>query len=433
MRLQTTLEFIILLGVIAAMATVIFGIYTVMQKKDNSALNTLFASYNHNVSVGQNAATHNLSVNIYIPYSIVVGESTPITALFSGEGNFSISNLSLSSYNASVLTGDYNKLEISNPYLLSFNIVPDKKGLVGVVLNGSFYNNGSMHRFSVSAESYAYLQNVSGKSPQNYSVNLKDRYENVLYNTSLNGSLYNVSESSHCAYTNFEGFLYKIKAQCGSNAAWDFFVNSSECYYGAGTQYRAYCFYKNSENSDLYSVNQNRLFNFSVSLVISNDIEKLNATLTRILPESPLYSPNGTVYGNASVYGYISGDSASPNPYLLVDSVGTYSIINYSDYNRYSQYLNSLTSMLSYYNQSKISSSSEYAAMSAMGVYDQYVSGMISAHSIASGCTLITEGNNYMYECPPISQFTFSNITAYIDGYNGSTTVDSSGSFINIK
>lgn len=433
MRIQSTFEFIILLGVIAAMATLVFGVYMVIQKKDNSALNNLFYSYRDNLSIPQNSVANDLSINIYIPYRIFVGESVPITALFSGYGNLRISNISLSARNASVLTGDYGGLEINSPYLLSFNIVPEREGLVNVLINGSFYKNGSAHRFSVSAYSYAYAQNVSSTSQENYSVNIKDKYENVLYNTSLNGSLYSLSESSHCAYTNFEGELYKIKAQCGGDASWDFFVGSSECYYGAGTQYMAYCFYKNNESSDLYSVSQNRLFNFSILLSISDKRLVLNATLSRTAPRGQLYSVNGSIYGNASLYGYVSGEAERPDPYLLVNSGGGYSVINYSEYGRYSQYLNTITSMLSYYNQSIISRSSEYSAMSAMGVYNQYISKMVSSEDLANGCKLITDGSNYIYECKALSGFTFSNITAYINGYNGSTTVDSSGSFINIR
>ncbi len=433
MRLQSSFEFIILLGAVVALSTAIFGVYIKMQNSDYAAVSS-FLSKNANITV--NAAPlmqGNVSVSIYTPEEMHIGNASSVLSLFSGGYNSTILNARLEATNAVVMPDSYSNVPINGDYILSYDVVPTSTGYVEVKLSANISIGNTVQHISKSAESYS-LNSLAGNASPNptYSAAISYVYDNLVYNASTPSGMYTVSQSSHCAYTGWAGGLLNLNGQCGSSATWDYFIESAGCYYGAGTRYRAYCMYKNSENADIYNVSQVPKYNYSIVLSLDNSSLSLESILDSTKTSNVIVSVDGSVYGNAAVSGYVSGSGYSPAPYFIMHK-GSDIPITSSQYQTYSQYLNSMDSLLNYYNGTKTSDSAGAAMSESINSFNLEMYALLNSNSTDTNCTFSPSGLNYVYICQSYQGFQFSNITAAINGYIGTESINVEGSTINLR
>lgn len=433
MRIQGAFEFIIILGAVIALSTIVFGVYANIQKHTDTSIKLLIPESNviqiHNTS---NLSTKP-SVDLYVPNILYVGKPTLIDSFFSGGYDSTVSDVYITATNAIVIPSKYSNIQIKGAYLLNFNIIPKKSGIVDVELRANVISKNTNKYFFNTTESYAINQPLTnGSLYKKYSVNIKNENESLVYGSKLNSALYNITELSHCAKTNWWGNLLPINLQCGG-ASWDYFIESAECYYGKGTRYRAYCVYQNSEKSNLYTINKNPKYNYNITVRLWNSSILLTSKLNNKKNNSILVSANNSEYGNVIVSNYISGYGAPLYSYLISYDINKSRPVNSSLYTKYSQALNNLNSVLEYYNGKIVGGAAGTSISENINSYDSATRDILNSKNLISRCNLLTDNSLWVYVCPPYSAFQFSNITVFIKGYNNSETVDFQGSSVNIR
>ncbi len=428
MRAQTTLEFLLLLGAVIGIALAFIGIYLSVEHANIRSINS--------IEIGGNTvqlnATHGLpDFYFYAPASVYVGNESSGMLLVEWGGNFTVSSLNFSAENASIYIDGTNNGNAIGMYIAYFMIVPSSPGKIGISAKGVIDFMNRSEQFSENAVSFASEKTpINSTSYLGLSAWISQKSANELLGSSNVGELYTIASSKHCAYTNWDGSLYGIVGQCGISASWYYYVGSSECYYGAGSQYMAYCMYK-SGIGNLYKSVSNGTYNYNVSLWISSDASKLVSNISQASRYANIVSVGGVTYGNTVVTGSVYGNADYPN-YTAESTDGSYTQIPQSSFNTFDSYLNNTLATLAYYNGSRISGASADIAQEEIGKYNSEAEGILTGKEY-SDCIMVGTYPGPEYDCSVNGSISFSNITAYIKGYNGNTTLDAGKSIVNVR
>ncbi len=428
MRAQTALEFMLIMGAVVGLAAVAIGVYISIQKGNTTSINEMLKS---TTTVAANTGIVLLpNFYLYLPAAFKVGSAGSAMLVVSWPGSFVVDGLNLSAENASVISQGSKSESSNGTYLGYFEIVPTEQGKVKMSVRGVIHYANTTKNFSESAVSFATYPSRHNRTAYGISATILQHNSSAFFGSVPSGSIYTISTSTHCAYSNWEGHLYKIVAQCGAGASWYYYVGSAECYYGAGSQYRAYCLYK-SDIGTSYMTNRNGTYNYSITLLLQNNQTLLRSNLSSAESTNQIYS-NGRDFGNATVSGTVYGNSTPPR-YTIKAQGGAYSQVPEKDYSTFDSYLNNTLATLAYYNGSKISGASSDIAAEQIGKYNSEAESLLSNNAGMGNCTMVGSVPGPEYLCKVDGVISFSNITARLDGYYGNMTVDYGKSVINIR
>ena len=274
-------------------------------------------------------------------------------------------------------------------------------------------------------------QSVSTMSSQagaaTYSAYIYGRNESVAYNASSQPIDY-VSSSSHCTYEDFFYNPYPIWAQCSTSDAWEYRVYSSSCSSNGGSTTLTACLVP---------------YQSGYSLVSSSTKDPRY-----------LYLANLDIGGAAQLYSSISSSSASSNVYYLGNAIGTASVANVTDpglqanyalssgngyayvnstyLGQYEQAYNTMYGLLSYYNKTSVSYAVESQITQAVSTYNYYEGKLVSAQNASGSIKCRVYGNTMT--CPASEPFYYvidASIPAQYFGPN--QTLSYEGSVIRVS
>ena len=428
MRAQTALEFMLIMGAVVGLATVAIGIDLSIQKGSAMSIKNILESTTTITGNVESAALPDFY--LYAPSAFRIGSVGSVMLIVSWPGNFTVEGLNMSADNATVISQDVRNRSSNGTYMEYFEVAPTRQGLVRLRVRGIMRYANTSQNFSESTVSFAaYPLHSNGTAL--LSATIAQHNASGWFESTPVESVYTISTSTHCAYTDWEGQLYKIIGQCGAGASWYYYVGSSECYYGAGSQYRAYCLYKSGIGT-VYRTDKNGTYSYNITLLLKDNQTLLRSNLSDTESTNNIYSENGGIYGNATVSGRIFGGVAAPN-YTIENAGGTYAPVSQKDYGTFESYLNDTLSTLAYYNGSRISPASSDIASEQIGKYNSEAESLLSDNAGKNNCTIVGSQPGPEYICRLNETLSFSNITAYLARYYGNETVDYGKSVINIR
>ncbi|MEM4064070.1 MAG: hypothetical protein QXR16_01210 [Candidatus Micrarchaeaceae archaeon] len=419
MKLQTSLEFLLILGAIGTLAVSAIALYSnkvhYAQKLFGSALS---GNSPLNFSVPAMHST-GVYVTLYMPLNTTLYQQSQLyVAVYgcaNGSAEFHLASNSLA-FASSNLYDAFNGIG-----MLSTEFEPIKPGTDTASIN-----------YSVSCGSYteanaARLSTFSTESTQNsqISARISNRRERIIYPFEDKMSMFALSEWSHCTYTDFWGNPLPTSIQCGANA-WDYRIFSDYCYTRDSVQTVTFCIapYPTGINLSTAGVSEEK-YAYSFTLYLYAFDNLLLANLSNASRTSNVLLGKSTV-GNATILN-VSGNSAFSSVEVL--SKGNYSwVANASAYEWYTQAKNNLYSTLSYYNNSGVSQSTQAQIQQIISAYSEAYSNLVKSEPYnLTGCSF----SGYQMSCNAIEPFSYY-INANIQGLAANSTTSYMGSIVTI-
>ncbi|MGC8669835.1 MAG: hypothetical protein ACP5TL_01625 [Candidatus Micrarchaeia archaeon] len=429
MKVQTTLEFIILLAAVASFSTVLLSIYSGFVKGQKSTFSVLSNSLNEkqgNASIYIKPSSP-FFVDAIIQNTTYVGIESTMQGVLYIPQNATVLILKASSSNAAVEPSEYHNIS-SGIYVLPFKVIPLKPGQIILNLTAIVDYPNAQHVNNVYALTYATMPNgTSGASDILISI---DRiYESTNYGLNMLGNIQNISVSSHCSYVNIWGNELPLKEECGNTASWYLWVGSWYCTWLQGSQSDTltYCFYSHSSNDTVYSIDTNSTYSYNITLDLHEGNLSLSANLSNGSTKAPLESDN-VAYGSASISN-VSGLSYNPgHGYFVIGKPEGKCVVNASTYLLYQQTLLNVQDALAYYNNTSPDSSTLSSLLQKVNALDSEANKLYNTK-----CTSIENclaGSNTV-SCKPLP-YLYYVINANIIG-SGTYQTDYEGSTIKVS
>ncbi len=413
MRAQASLEFLLILSVIAILAAATVAMYGKAVRANKEAIGSLALKQTGD-GTSSNLVLDNPKVSIYLPLNSTLFDSGRFLVDAYGCANGS---LSLSPYSKTVVfSGGEINARIRNVTMLSGVYEPVVPGLGKVLFNYSVSCQG--RNFSSSDAIYTY-SSAAGWTAGQDSAYISRKNEALSYTAFAQDAL-SLQESNHCTITDvWTGRPYTVTGQCGTGNSWDYMVFDGSCLAPYWAYSRTYCIVPQPTGYEIVSPGGNLTAYYNISL----DIYFGTGTLQSNLSGGPgLYAVylGGAVVGNASVAEVDVGGQAS----VAQISNGSASWpVGSSTYEAYQQARNSLYATLSFYNSSGLSGSTQSAVQEAIAEFDK-ASKALPAYGTGGGCSL--HGDRYV--CSASEPFSYvidvslakgvgiANGTLYYDG-----------------
>jgi len=433
MKLQTSIEFIILLTAVSTFSLFVLGMYSGSINTENTILLNILNTTNAITSTQTNPTNRTPSLQMYVnmPSILLVNKSSTIAVVLESVGTARINSLIASGTSVSVIPSNYKDNTFSGLALFSFSLIPFKQGPINLTVKANLTEyNTTLYR-QVNTSSYAmYSIHSANNTNQQYSAKIDVHKEALIYAFSKPTHLYYVTQGNHCSLIDFFGQQLSIGAQCG-NAKWYFFGFDSVCYYNYMVQTKTYCVYLNNKTSEYANMSSKPSYMYNITLYISNATLSLHSNLTNSNSNAILFDDSGKIYGIVSVGSEISasGPDYSKSLIGMINATSAYTV-NKTAYDAYAQRLSDLEYTLGYYNGSGMGGSIE----ETIGVFN--TSSITFANAIRyspQGCTLESEYGNRYYSCNPFPPFGFQNITVFLRNYTKSQTINVGSSVIEIK
>lgn len=445
MKIQTSMEFIILLVGISAFSIAAIGMYLHFSHSQDSVYYNLLNSTSNisaNTAYSSSPPSEPFYVSVYSPSVAYVNTSSSIDVVLY-TSNATLDYLDMNSPTLEHTPTSYSGIALNQASVFSFSIVPEHAGYSNVSISIEATGPGGVYHYNKSLQIYSVYAASSGSGiqPNNtnllpvLSASLYPHSEAVLSSIDSGAGLYQLTEWSHCSYTGFWHHELSIQTECG-NAKWYFWIFSSYCYYNSGSSTVTYCVYENPTGASLDSIGTQSTYQYNLTLSLSNSSKNiyLVSSISNSGNTSPILSAiNGTRVGNATVSGQISG-YASPQDYsyYLLNKSSNYTVVNSSAYSQYMQAYDNLNYVLDYYNDSGIGGSELSTIQQTISSYNKESSAMLDAEAANSPCSVVEYSGKAWYYCKLFS-IEFDNITALVDSplhQNSTTVADGSNIYI---
>ncbi|MEM0201607.1 MAG: hypothetical protein QXR73_00305, partial [Candidatus Micrarchaeaceae archaeon] len=299
-KLQSSIEFIVILAAVSGMAVIGVSYYSNIRSIFTNAISSANQS---SIRLGGanslNTGNDIISAYIFAP-TLELGKISQATLFVSTSMPSNITINALGSGVRISPTALANKTgSFGSAYL--FYLTPLSTGMDNITMQITAENDSRMYLKNISFElpayePYAYDKKSNSSSAISF-VYLKPKSEYILYYPGNSENLYNITESSHCSYLNFMGGQMSIQSQCG-NASWYFWSFSANCYYGnAQVPTMTYCIYKHYSGYNASPISTNASYLYNISLGLGYDGLNLSANTNQSEIKAKLFSGNST-YGN---------------------------------------------------------------------------------------------------------------------------------------
>jgi len=419
LKVQTSLEFILILGAVSLLALSVVSVYSnrMGQAKTIIGLNLTMPRYN--ASYTQNI----FNISAYAPLQTNVGLQYSLDyVIICPEGYV---NISIYAPNM-LLSEDKINRSINNIFAGYVYFVPVQSGTENLILSYNALCNGAKYNGTLLLPTYTtYLafENGSGSAG---SFSITKRNEFIRYNYSGVENMFAVTTWWHCTLWHGMPYSMDIVAQCGTSNAWDYFMFNGYCYtqnegVGATT-----CIYPTQTAYNLSTINSydhTFLYNFSMQV----DYQGLLMSATFNNTECTKVFQGDAKIGIACIAN-ISG--IGPLNYASLISNGTKSgIANQTLYQSYSQARNNLYSTLDFFNGSSITSSEQSQINSAISYYSKVASDLEKyGFENESNCHI---ESSYVI-CKPVYPLAYV-INATLNESIVNTTLYFQGSILNLR
>ena len=428
MRLQSSIEFMLLLAAVTGLGIAIIGMYSHSIAAQKAAL---YSMANASAHAPNSTSAGTISISgpyVEMPATSFVNRSNILLVMFSGSGA-RLGYVGIRPSGQYVTPGSYSNVSVSGPEVLEFSFVPSGPGLQQMEL--AYSTDGGPERY-MNVSTYAVYANQPSPQPSQYTASIKASDEMLLFSVAGGSPLYKVTESSHCSYLTWNGQQLPISQQCG-DAKWYYWGFSDSCYYSANpVYYSTTCIYLNQTYASVNSISSYPSKSFDIMLTVANSSVALHSNISAAGVPAGIYSANGKAFGNATVSNGIVYTGPEPSSEYVVRLInGTASLMNYTDYYAYQRAYDSMLSTLAYYNNTGSGGGSQ--VQPAISAYNSASYEFAhEAPSNASPCKFVYSNRTGAYACPPYSPFEFSNITASIPGAENQTLAVQ-GSTVNIR
>lgn len=427
MRLQTSIEFILLMAAVAGFGVTMLMVYGQMAHMQEGILAGMAGTANaiQSSNALPSASPQYSGPYIELPSVTYVNKSNVLLVAFSG-ANTTLQYVNASAPGAVLEPSTYKQVGINGLEVLGFAFVPAAPGPYTIKVG---YAAAGDSADLVNTSTYAvYAPANSTPQTAQYSAAVDALSELLLFNLSSGTPTYTVTESSHCSDLNWWGQQLSISQQCG-NAKWYYWMFSGSCYYSANpVMTSTTCVYLNPQSASIAGLASAPFKDFNITLLLYNSSAELHANLSSSASASGIYSQAGAFYGNAVVSGGISYTGPSPTGYVVRLYNGADALLNQTVYYPYEQAYTNLLSTLSYYNNTSVGDSTPIQeAISAYNSASQAITR--AAPTTMQGCNFTASGR--ALACQPYAPFQFSNITLYMNSKN--QTLLTQGSTINIR
>ncbi len=426
MKLQASIEFMLLIAAVAGISLTMLAIYGHMVHiQENALASVANSSYAAQANFSASQSPHYSGPYTEVPAVTYVNRSNVVLVAFSGTA-VTMRYINVSSSGAVIEPRSYANTSMDGLAVFSFTFIPKAPGAYTI---GIDYAVAPGDPQLASTDTYAVYQTANSTAQTGqYSAAIDALKELLLFNLSNASPTYTVTESSHCSYLNWWGQQLSISQQCGG-AKWYYWTFSDSCYYSANpVMTSTTCVYLNPTNVSIAGLAPAPSKDFNITLLLYNSSIELHANLSSSASASGIYSQSGMQYGNATVSGGISYTGPSPQGYEVRTYDGNDALLNQTAYYPYQQAYDSLLSTMAYYNNTSVGYSTPM--QEAISAYNAASQAIASAHSAyMQGCNFTKTGN--AYACTPYAPFQFSNITLRMRAENQTLLVQ--GSTINVR
>lgn len=426
MKLQTSLEFIVLLSAVALFSVFVLSQYLHLQGVQKAAYETLDNQtlYNINDSNSPLNYSNSLSLIPIVPNTSYTGKNNNLEVIVAYPPSYKLESLRVNSMpNISILPPTLTNVPYSPIEALTFAYLPKEAGQLKFAVVAVFDNaSGHVRNMTEIAYSYALQQNASSNASagNDFVASIGNRSEAVLFPVAQQSDVIKVRSWSHCAYHNTTG-RESEPWQCGSNT-WGFIVNDNTCnpFWWDG-QDRYYCFSENKTGSKIGALTPQQDYKYSADLSLDNSSYTLEAHFTNSSNNASLEQTNTTETGHIQVDGvYASG--VLPPPYMVYavrNDSGRLVAVNYSYYENYSSTESSLVNILKINNGTWVDNNNLNYVQKTLLSLAAYEQELINAQPVSSSsCTFYTTSSQASYSCEPEVPFSYY-ITVFINSYTG--------------
>jgi hypothetical protein len=442
MKEQTTIEFILILSAVAAVAVFSIGELYHLQSAQRTVYDALLNNTNNTIQppTYQIGGVPSLYANI-ANTTYVNSSNEGYLVAYVPEG-YNLSSITILGNGFSFIGGKDTVTSSYGLYTAHFFAIPRSSGNLSFSvsaifksLNGVYERNETVYTYAVPVQSQQFF--VSGTNSTPYLTPYIYRHnETLVYNISNFGQVYTVGITNKCSRENWEYQQEDIGAQCG-NAQWYFWIYSDDCYYEHGILTATYCVYMNVAPiplGNLGTTTPKYAYNITLQLYNKSLPLSLAANLTNRSPYGNLQEGT-TNYGNVVVNNSIT--AISPLQYentVLMEINGQIKTVNSTVYQSYLQALNNLYAVLGYYNGTGIDDGDMATIQQTINSYNLEEGKLVNSSEQPShnGCWF-GANSTYEYMCKPIGLFDYGNITAHIGKIKVQTGPESlSGSIVNL-
>ncbi|HVA82764.1 MAG TPA: hypothetical protein VNF06_01210 [Candidatus Aquilonibacter sp.] len=417
MKLQSSLEFLLILGIVAGLAIGAVSFYNSTMPKSSNLINALTSPNLVNQSTLSIQKTSPPLFLFYAPSNSTTNMSDvlQIASIGCQSGSLSINfSSSGTSFSKNALQMGLNGTSFNSIY---FTPLTNGYHAISILYNYSCDNQ------SASAQStlftFASQKSSMGNNSASYAV-LSNRSEHIEYSLISAGNISSIKEFSHCTYSGPFGPA-GIGGQCGTTNAWDYSVFSNYCYTQSTYYTLTYCLVPSQTPYSLSSPDPN---NYSLNYSFNLDVITPTATLTsQISTNSSELMSNQKIVGRVNV---TSVNMASQPPNLVIlTNITSSSGIDSATYTAYIQAKNNLYSALSFYNRSEISPDLQSSIDSSLLAYSKASNALINGTKQGLKCNLLDSGYNCLAASP-----LYYTLKLYLEGigvqnqtltYQGST------------
>ncbi len=424
MKLQTSLEFLLILSAVAALSLGVLSLYG-KALSFNRQVSAAFDTANlpvENTSLPY-AADPGIAINV--PVNSIAMSSNPIMVEAYGCSN-GIERVVMSSSNA-VLSQKSILANFSGLELKYFYFDPENPGIHGINISYSITCNNSTISGNRSYLTYSVPSPSAPAPASGASISIKYLNESIIYPVQKAGIDY-IQGFNLCTQRNiWSGYVYPSAVQCGTSSSWDYMTFDGSCEAPDWSYSRTYCFVPAASGYNaIIPETDNASYAYAISVSINTEYGQASFNLSSSNPFSAV-ALNGAAAGSATVENITS--EASPPPIVLegpdngIYSGGTYSY--------YQSYEDSAYQVLHFYNSTGASPSTSSSIQEAVSAANSGANGLLGnlAKQVASPC--LYHGSSYI--CKAKSPFSYViNVTIDNASVQGDTIMPYYGSVINL-
>jgi len=422
MRMQASLEFLIILSVISLLSLSTIVLYKGNLASSNQLLSKILSknALQGNASLSPSPTTP--QVLIYLPQNSTLGKPNRMEIATFGcdNGSLSIAITSQSLY----FPQNSMSFAVNGLSIVPLYFTPLLAGFGLINLSYNYGCNGAEQKRTLSLTTYS-SDSTSQVSGASLSAYIGSRNETIIYGLVNDGKVESISEFGHCTYAGMFGPT-GIGQQCGTANAWSYSVFSSYCYSTSNYYTATTCIVPTSTDYGLSSTDPSKYrLKYSFKLGLYYNSINLSSNLSNN-SSSELFLGNNAV-GSAEVE-----SSFSPAPMLnsnFLSNNGNETVVNQFEYGQYLQAKNNLYNTLSFYNQSYVSSDIQSSIESAVSAYIKASNNLMNITGSQNSACSYSDSN---YTCMASSPFSYQ-INATVNGITfGDGTVSYLGSTINL-
>lgn len=441
MKLQSSIEFIVILTIVGVFSVFVLSQYLHFQNLQllayNKVENSILTSEQSNQSTGSSI---NISLDLtpVIPNVTYIGKPNSMQAVLSYPQNYEAKSVSvkLLQGNAAVFPNNYSDIQQSAFNILSFSVIPNSSGAISFSVSALLSDGTNTVNLTKYVSSYSIFQNASGSNSSGATAHLSDINESYMYLLGNQTPITALYVWNRCPILTGQQYwdLANELVQCGPNT-WGFYWDNLECAYPDHGQY--YCISSNSTQFSAKTPSKISYNRYNISLNVQDGSTSFKSILSNATPNAAILDKNGVTHGEASVnsaYGY----GFMPPPYqsyiaLFDQNFGR--ILNLINYTKYSNQKLSTVSLLQEYNGSWMNGSSTTVAqiIYEVGLTNKYENSLTNANNASlSGCEYSPGISNQFIVCPAENQF-YYNITATLYNSSINQSINYEGSIINLR